>query len=79
MWYDYDEDNRRIRRNAYGYSEEHGYVCDCLRSRDPYEMLCPSCQNYVDAQQEEEAMLDETMESDDEDGAREEDNTPDSF
>lgn len=62
-------DDYEIRRNSYGFSEEHGYVCDCLRSVDPYEMLCPVCQEYVITQQQEEAMLDETMESDDEGGA----------
>lgn len=70
-------DDREIRRNSYGFSEEHGYVCDCLRSTDPYEMLCPICREYVDEHREAEEMLDETMESTDEDGAGEEDDTSD--
>lgn len=65
--------NMRKRNRAY-YSDEHGYVCDCRRTEDPYEMLCWICQEYVD---EQEDILDETMESDDEDGTGEEDNTSD--
>jgi hypothetical protein len=72
MWY---YDDREIKPNRAYYSDEHGYVCDCSRSRDPYEMLCWICQEYVDAQRQEEAMLDETMESIDEDGTGEETGT----
>jgi hypothetical protein len=38
-------------------------------------MICWICQEYVDAQRQEEAMLDETMESIDEDGTGEETGT----
>lgn len=62
-------DDREIRRNSYGFSDEHGYVCDCLRSSDPFEILCPICQEYIIAKQKGEIILDETMESDDEGGA----------
>lgn len=62
-------DDHEIYRNSYGFSDEHGYVCDCLRSSDPFEILCPICQEYVIAKQKGEIILDETMESDDEDGA----------
>ena len=59
-------DDYEIRRNSYGFSDEHGYVCDCLRSSDPFEILCPICQEYVIAKRKGEIILDETMESDDE-------------
>jgi len=67
------DEYRRKRNRAY-YSDEHGYVCDCRRSEEPYEMLCHICQEYLDTQEE---MLDETMESIDEDGTGEEDDTSD--
>lgn len=67
-------DDREIKPNRAYYSDEHGYVCDCRRSCEPYEKLCWICQEYLDAQEE---MLDETMEPIDEDGTGEEDNTSD--
>jgi len=57
-----------MKRNKSYYSEEHGYVCDCRPSVEPYEMLCDLCQQYL----EQEDMDDETMESTDERGEREE-------
>lgn len=74
MYYD-DREDREIKPNRAYYSDEHGYVCDCRKSYEPYEMLCWICQQSID---EQEAMLDETMESDDEDRAGEKDNTTDS-
>lgn len=67
-------DDREPKPNRAYYNEEHGYVCDCRKSYDSYEVLCWICQEYLD---EQEAMLDETMESIDEDGTGEEDNTSD--
>ena len=69
-------DDREPKPNRAYYNEEHGYVCDCRKSYDSYEVLCWNCLEYLD---EQEAMLDETMESDDEDRAGEEDNTTDSW
>ena len=49
----YDDEPRRRQNKAY-YSDEHGYVCDCRRSIDDYETLCPNCQDYVDEYREDE-------------------------
>lgn len=42
------------RRNRCYYSDDHGYVCDCRKRDEPYEQLCPLCQEQVDAEREEE-------------------------
>lgn len=47
----YDDEPRRRQNRSY-YSDEHGYVCDCRRSIEPYEQLCPQCQDYVDSERE---------------------------
>ena len=55
-----------MKRNRSYFSDDHGYVCDCRPSTEPYEMLCWCCQ------QVKEDMDDETMESTDERGEGEE-------
>ena len=56
-----------MNQNRNYYSEEHGYVCDCRPSTEPYEQLCWCCQQYVDnLKSYEEDIDDEIMESTDE-------------
>lgn len=48
-----------MKQNRNYYSEEHGYVCDCQPSREPYEQLCWCCQQYQDNIKEEDEEADD--------------------
>lgn len=48
-----DEPRPKRKPNKCYYSDEHGYVCDCLLHRDGYENLCPMCQQKEDEKEED--------------------------